>query len=83
MREDGVQYRRNRVHLRKDHRVSQSSSLEKSIKSPLAKGTKVNLPIGNDQLQHHETTKDNYETLNATCETASPVKTRAGRIIRK
>ena len=83
MTEHGAQYRRNRVHLRKDDRVSQSSSPEKSIKSPLAKDTKVNLPNGNDQLQHHETTEDNYEALNATCETISPVKTRSGRIIRK
>ena len=83
MTEDGAQYRRNRVHLRKDDRVSQFSSPEKSIKSPLVKDTKVNLPIGNHQVQHHETTEDNHETLNSTCETISPVKTRSGRIIRK
>ena len=83
MTEDGAQYRRNRVHLRKDDRVSQSSSPEKSIKSPLEKDTKVNLPNGNHQVQHHEPTEDNHETFNPTCETTSPVKTRSGRIIRK
>ena len=37
----------------------------------------------NEQLQQHETTEVNHETLSSAGGTASPVKTRSGRIIRR
>ena len=84
MTEDGAQYRRNRVHLRKTYdRVAQTSPPEKSAKSPFKEEIKANSPIRNEQLQQHETTEVNHETLSSTGGTASPVKTRSGRIIRK
>ena len=84
MTEDGAQYRRNRIHLRKAYdRVSQSSSPEKSTESPSKEEIKVNSPIRNEQLQYQETREDNKETLSSTGETASPVKTRSGRMIWK
>jgi hypothetical protein len=84
MTEDGAQYRRNRIHLRKAYdRVSQSSSPEKSTEGPLKEEIKVNSPIRNEQLQYQETREDNKETLSSTGETASTVKTRSGRMIRK
>ena len=80
MTEDGAQYRRNRIHLRKAYdRVSQSSSPEKSTEGPSKEEIKVNShsPIRNEQLQHQETRQDNKETLSSTGETASAVKTRS------
>ena len=44
---------------------------------------KLNSPIRNEQLQYQETREDNKETFSSTGETASPVKTRSGRMIRK
>ena len=56
MTEDGAQYRRNRIHLRKAYdRVSQSSSPEKSTESPSKEKIKVTSPIRNEQLQYQET----------------------------
>ena len=84
MTENGAQYRRNRIHLRKAYdRVSQSSSPEKSTESPPKEEIKVNSPIRNEQLRHQETRENNKETLSSTGEKASPVKTRSGRTIRK
>ena len=83
--ENGAQYRRNRTHLRKTYnRVSHSSSPEKLTESQSKElEIKVNSPIRNEQLQLEETREDNKETVSSTGETASPVKTRSGRIIRK
>ena len=74
----------NRVHLRKTYdRVAQTSPPEKSVKSPFKEEIKANSPIRNEQRQQHGTTEVNHETLSSTGGTASPVKTRSGRIIRK
>ena len=67
MMEDGAQYRRNRVHLRKTyHQVVQILPPEKSTKSPFKEEFQANSPIRNEQLRQHETTEVNHETLSST-----------------
>ncbi|CAB4006538.1 sec1 family domain-containing 2 [Paramuricea clavata] len=80
MTEDGAQYRRNRIHLRKAYdRVSRSSSPEKSTEGP----SKSRLTHRSGMNNYNIKKQENKETLSSTGETASPVKTRLGRMIRK
>ena len=82
MTDDGAQYRRNRVHLRKTYdRVAQTSPPEKSVKSPF-KEEMLTHQLGMNNYNSMRT-EVNHETLSSTGGTASPVKTRSGRIIRK
>ena len=80
MTEDGAQYRRNRVHLRKAYyRALQLSPPEEN---PPRKEDKINLPSADEQVQHQDTREDNEHTSPTNTET-SLLKARSGRIVRK
>ena len=81
MTEDGTQYRRNRVHLRKAYlRASQLLSPEEN---PPEEEDKVNSPSVNEQIQHQDTREENEQTSLTNETETSLLKTRSGRIVRK